>query len=252
VHSVVLSPDGRYLASGGRDGLVKLWNVESGELLETFQGHKGDPGIVFAVAFSPDARLLATCADDKLVKIWDVASGERIKTIEPTVVFSPSTVCFTGDGNKLLCAGNDAELFDVKSGQLVHTFTGHIDRLQTLTLSHNSRWLATSGANQDGTIRCWEVESGKNLWTVNCDHQEGGDWCLSFSADDRVLISGTHDGEIRYWDAMSGKRLHTVQAHPDEVVSAVAGDASGHFVASASWDGSIKLWTLPTFAEAAK
>jgi WD40 repeat protein len=67
VNSVAYSPDGQTLASGSRDGTIKLWNVKTGNLLQTLTGHSS---WVYSVAYSPDGQTLASGSGDKTIKIW--------------------------------------------------------------------------------------------------------------------------------------------------------------------------------------
>jgi WD40 repeat protein len=65
---VVFSPDGKRLASGGMDAIVKIWDLTSGQETLTLKGHSG--GIV-SLEFSPDGRRLISSAMDRTVRIWD-------------------------------------------------------------------------------------------------------------------------------------------------------------------------------------
>ena len=67
VLSVAFSPDGKVLASCGRDKTVKLWNVATGELLKTLTEHTGD---VYHVTFSRKGDLLASAGRDKMIKLF--------------------------------------------------------------------------------------------------------------------------------------------------------------------------------------
>jgi WD40 repeat protein len=241
VQSVALSSDGRFLVSGGRDDLVKLWDVKSGELLKAFEGHAG---LVKSVAFSPDGKLLASCGRDRFIKIWDVASGNCLKTLGGDDVFTASMVKFSPDGKEIVFAGDSLQLWDVDSGTRLRTFEGHTDSVGEIAVSRNGKWIASAGSYTDHTARLWDAKSGNRLWEKEFP-ENGGVWSMAFSPQDDILISGHHDGEIKYWDVKSGECLATVKAHL-ELVSALSADLNGQYLASGSWDKSIKLWKLPS------
>ena len=78
IYSVAWSPDGKLLASGSYDKMVKLWDAATGQEVKNLQDHID---AVFAVAFSPDGKHLASGSQDRSVKIWDIASGQRLYTL---------------------------------------------------------------------------------------------------------------------------------------------------------------------------
>lgn len=69
VTSVVLSPDGKFLAAGSLDTVVRIWDATNGTLLEKLKGHKDS---VYSVAFSPDGAFLISGSLDKTLKMWDM------------------------------------------------------------------------------------------------------------------------------------------------------------------------------------
>ena len=69
VYSVAFSLDGQVLASGSRDNTVKLWEVSSGGLLQTLEGHTES---VDSVTFSPNGKLIASGGRDGTIRLWGV------------------------------------------------------------------------------------------------------------------------------------------------------------------------------------
>jgi hypothetical protein len=116
VLSVAFSLDGRTLASGGHDHIIKLWDFASGQLLRTLTGHTYP---VYSVAFSPDGRRLASGSLDKTIKLWDSASGKLLRTLTGhndkvmSIAFSPNGHILASGS-----ADNTSKLWDVASGQL--------------------------------------------------------------------------------------------------------------------------------------
>jgi WD40 repeat protein len=76
--AAAISPDGNYLATGGKDLTVKIWNLRTGHEIRTLYGHAA---ILEKVAFSPDGRYLATGDQDRVLKIWDPASGKLVREL---------------------------------------------------------------------------------------------------------------------------------------------------------------------------
>ena len=103
VLSVSFSPDGTKVASGSRDKTVRLWDVESGEVIHSLVGHSGS---VYSVSFSPDGTKVASGSVDRSVKLWDVQSGEVIHSLEGHSDWVRS-VAFSPDGTKLASGSFD-------------------------------------------------------------------------------------------------------------------------------------------------
>lgn len=93
---LAFDPTGRTLAAGSSDRSITLWNVETGQRLQTLEGH-GE--IVHNVAFSPDGRRLASVSSDHTARIWEPATGRLLLTIP--FPETPYNLAWSPDGERL-------------------------------------------------------------------------------------------------------------------------------------------------------
>jgi WD40 repeat protein/energy-coupling factor transporter ATP-binding protein EcfA2 len=244
VNSVAFSPDGKTLATGCRDGAVKLWDAASRQELATLIGHSAS---VHAVAFSPDGKTLATACEDKTVRLWDVASHQELVALTGHTD-GIYTVAFSPDGKTLATGSTDltVKLWDAASHRELATLKGHIDGVFAVAFSPDGRTLATG--SEDYTVKLWDVASHRELATLK--GHEGTIYGVAFSPDGRTLATGSEDYTIKLWDVASRRELDTLKGHTDDVDS-VAFSPDGRTLASSSDDGTVKLWDVTSHQEPA-
>ncbi|MFN3741871.1 MAG: WD40 repeat domain-containing protein, partial [Anaerolineales bacterium] len=98
--------DGRTLVSGSSDRTVKVWEVETGRLLRSLEGH---PGSVRAVALSADGRTLVSGSSDRTVRAWDVESGQaRLLFWNDAAILS---LALPPDGRTLVCGDGQGRVW---------------------------------------------------------------------------------------------------------------------------------------------
>ena len=124
-YTITFSPDGHTLATGGWDGLAKVWDVEQGTLLWT----GSHPAAVQRVVFSPDGRTLASAGNDEVIRFWDAQRGTLLRTL--STPGGPIFALAWHPGGRLLAsAGSDQQirLWDMQAeqpGETVGLLPGH-------------------------------------------------------------------------------------------------------------------------------
>ena len=245
VISVAFSPDGKTLASSGASG-VRLWDLTRPAGVVSLNAHSD---WVWAIAFSPDGRTLASASKDATVKLWDVAAGREVMTLRhPQWV---NGVAFSPDGAHLATADDDmlVRLWNPLTGENIATLNGHHAIVECVAFTPDGKVLASG--SKTGEIKLWETATGREIGTF---HSPNPDliWSLAFSPDGKHLavaegsaLSFPRPHAVTVWDVRSERIVATLQGHTNDVAAvAFAPDGSG--LASASWDGTIKLWDLKT------
>ncbi|MBD2568630.1 protein kinase domain-containing protein [Anabaena lutea] len=236
VKSVAFSPDGQTLASGSGDNTIKLWNVNTGKLLQTLPGHSS---AVSSLAYSPDGQTLASGSYDHTIKLWNVTTGKLLQTL-PGHSQSIRSVAFSPDGQTLASGSADEtiKLWDVTTGKLLQTFPGHSDSVNSVVFSPDGQTLASGSG--DNTIKLWDVATERNICTFQAFNAVNS---VVFSPDGKTLATGNDDKNIKLWDMSIRTQIHTFQGHSDWVYS-VAFSPDGQTLASGSADNTIKLWDV--------
>lgn len=103
VRSLAVSADGKILISGSRDKTIKIWQLETGELIRTLTGHTEG---VFAIALSPDGQIIASGSADKTIKLWHVETGELLATFTGHT-HTVTALAFTTSGEILVSGSLD-------------------------------------------------------------------------------------------------------------------------------------------------
>jgi WD40 repeat protein len=243
-HTVVFSPDGKWLASTswGWATSFKVWDTTTGQVVHMLDGHKGN---VLDVAFSPNGLWLASASDDSTVKLWDVANGQVLLTLEGHNGGAIS-VGFSPDGKWLASGGHDAKvkLWDVRTGQLIRDFPGHEHRVNDVVFNPDSTRLASVSC--DRTVRLWDTRTSQSIQTLEGIFYYSR---LGLSPDGSRLAAGAEDRTIRLWDIRTGQQTRpTLTGNTSPIVS-LAFAPDDRRLASTSTDGTVKLWDVATGQE---
>ena len=274
--SLAYSPDDSKIAVGTRN--VRLFNVDTARLQQTFFGHKnGVAHIVFSSdgntlvsaswggairlwnaltgdlrltlvghfnirssALSPDGTTLATISGDGIF-LWNASTGKFKKAFE--VGHRSNTVAYSPEGQTLAIDiwddGPKIHLVNANTGKIWRILHLVDDAVDQLVFSPNERWLA--GGSWNTTVRLWNAKNWEFQRTLS--GHTGGIAALAFSPDSRTLASASSDHEdrrVHLWNLNTGEVRWTLSRQRDSVRS-LAFSPDGTRLAVGSWN-EIRLW----------
>lgn len=240
VTSVACSPSGTLIASGSWDHTIRIWEEESGHVLNILEGHKD---VVSSVGFSPDGRRIASASRNGTIIIWDVKTAECLRTFsiskdpKSRVVFSPTgQIAAKSEPGTL-------KIWDPHTGECLNSITSFDGRSPVAFIS--SQHLAVYSSERQ--IESWDVVKGTCLQILG--HADSADK-ISVSTD-RQMVSGSHGNNLEVWGQEGDCRLTLGDPHNQtdrqfkrrRGYSTVAFLPNGNII-SGSEDGSVNIWDL--------
>ncbi len=206
VIDITISPDGRTCFTGLWESIVHLWDVQTGELILTFDtpgpgtDHITKPGTSSWIqsALSPDGKTLFVKEQNGLARLWDAQTGTVLREIDREQGINEiHSVAYSPDGSHVLTA------------------------------------------RQDGTIKIWDTANGNLLHKLS--HPKTRKVAI-YSPDGRQIISAGYEGSIQIWDAQTGEPLHRFH-HPNRVWSLCVSN-DGVYLAAGGQKGIVQIWNL--------
>jgi WD40 repeat protein len=252
IYSLSYSADGTRL-SGATTGNLRVWDTESGALLQTITGYRNGPA---SVALSPDGSFAATGGGQTYpdIQFSEICNGSIALTLNELVTELPSAA-ISSDG-ALVAVGETAfvvigthyynvHLFNAADGSPAGLLEGHTGAISALAPNPADPNLLAS-ASGDRSIRIWDLTTHQTVRTL-LGHSSGVD-SVVYSPDGRLIASGSSDHLIKLWNADTGEELNTLYGHT-HFVRALAFSPDGLTLVSGSLDTTAKLWNVETGQE---
>ncbi len=276
INATAFSPDGKFMASGGVDKTIKLWEVSSGRELKTLTGHEGVGGAI-ALSFSKDGKSLASIGGsfDQTIRIWDVASGKE--TFKYKMKFLPSfgvkIARFSHDAKYVVVGDSSSgdrkatiKVIETETGREVRDFSevkGEGKKYEeSRELSELSRKSNESPDNAifspDGkkillvfqdSMKLLDIASGNEIRTFPTSSHSNP---AAFSPDGKLILVGMFN-TFAVFDVTTGRTVvRFEQAHPNSFIGHVSFSPDGKYAVTTSkeGDGAIKLWDIQGKKEA--
>jgi|GEM_PF-7029516 len=278
VQRVLFSADGNRVFSSGADGSTRMWNVATGRELQQFRGAGGKT----TFAFGSDGRTLVTYNNtDKLLHVWTSSNGKKVASF--AVPGEPPRIAVSRDGRLAALASWDRKgrIVDLATGLVLKELVGHTDVVITIAFTRDAKHVVTG--SWDGTAKVWDVATGRLLKTLETKREQVGSmdlsrdgavaataasggllslweipsgaerkaltlpasigWAISLDPNQRRLL-GTDERAMVLFDLTTGKPLFRFEGHQAQIVD-IAFSPDGLHAATASQDGTVKLWDVP-------
>jgi hypothetical protein len=237
VTACAVTPDSRCVIAAYSDHSLKAWDIESGRLLRTMNGHRG---VVESCAVTPDGQRVVSASADATLKVWDLKLGALLATLEGHAG-SVESCAVSPDGRWVVSASADTTLkiWDLKFGILLATFEGHTGSVESCAVTPDGCKVVSGSA--DTTLKVWDLQTGSELATFN-GHVESVESC-AVTPDGRRVVSGSCDHTLKVWDIDTGTAT-TLKGHHGPVSCVCVTDSRS--VYSASVDTTLGIWDMDT------
>ena len=245
VSSIDISPDGRWVASGGEDGAVKVWDRHTGQLRFTQEAEAPAAVWVEAVAWSSDS-VLAIARYGGPVVLVDI-EGTEVASLEVEDGLVAVALAFSADGDRLavslVTAGSERwdetrhriEVWDWQTGDVTASVTA---TSSSLAFDRTGERIATAELTVP-SARVWDLASD----TFHGLEGGGAARDVAWSSDGALIATAGSDGVIRLWDAATGAHRLGLHGHRT-FVDKVRFSPDGSTLASVAPDGTLRIWAL--------
>ena len=223
IWALAISSDGKKIAAGGCDRMVRVFDVASGKTEHAIENHAD---WILGVAFTPDGKGLITASRDKTAKVWDLANKESMLTF-PDHQNIVNNVAITSDGKIGISAGEDGQIREWQAtdqgkaiGKQTKTLPGHGKAVFRLASHADAKNPLLASCSADMTVRLWNPVAGTAIKALPGFTDMV--YAVAISPDGKLVAGGAANGEVRIFKTADGAPVSNFNATPGYVAPKVA------------------------------
>lgn len=249
IHSCILSPDGKKLISSSDDGIIKIWETETGKEISTIVDPSASKQFVTIIevkkilAINPNGSTFASISGKgEHIKVWDMKTYKELYTIKDHTL-KINVYGYTPDGKRIISGCQEGYLrqWDANTGQELAPFKEHPHQVVDFSVNHSCEHIVSACA--DGILRIFNLENGNEIMPIK-GHNKGIKSC-AYSPDSRRIVSASFDA-LKIWNAQTGEEYASTTEHTG--ISSCIYNPEGTRIITFSIN-EIKIWDSENFSE---
>jgi WD40 repeat protein len=253
VTAITFSPDSRSLVSGGNDGMIRIWDVATGQERRSWRMNSMYMNTT-RVQYSGDGKLLAASSTEGLIRVWDADGVNEVYVRNPPQRYDPGQFCWVGKTHQLAISGRTGkvEVLEVPGGRRIRLWSSGVVNPQVMACSPDGKQLVVAGFNSD--LKSYDLASGKP--GVVFEKPQAGPVVryrfgntMVYSPDSKYLIGGGVDRAQYFWNTATGKVARHLDSTAQSYIYSMAISRNGRFLATSSSDGRLRIIGLASGAE---
>ncbi len=170
ISDIHYSPNGKQIASAASDGVIKLWDTKTGQLLHTLQGHSSG---IHTIKYSHNGKQLVSISRRNIIELWNINTGSLVKTIDTDYKMAIHNISYSPDDkNILLIDDSSIRIWRVDTGEIIKQFDMEVKSGTNIRKSfkfHPDRSLV-SYISGDNTVLLFDINTGKTIKKITWDN----------------------------------------------------------------------------------